>query len=236
MTPQKNTRRKNNNSQPNPNFRHASSNSQSHLQSYQIQASDYESEAYIPPTTEKRTNEEINFSVLQRYIPNLQSIISIAPSTQIYTFSPETHTWEKTNTEGTLFVCELTPSPLTGAPQHCVMVLNRRGMENLIIETREIENVEITEQFLLVTLSSQGELKTLGFYMYDDKTETKAVNCQQIMKLWEAAMNEREQEGELAEKYGLNAEQGEEMARGLSMSGQRPMGRKLSLTELFGQR
>lgn len=116
------------------------------------------------------------------------------------------------------------------------MVLNRKGIENLIIETREIENVEITEQFLLVTLTSQRELKTLGFYMYDDKTETKVVNCQLIMKLWEVAMTEREQESELVEKFGLMPEQGEEMARGLSMSGQRPMGRKLSLTELFGQR
>lgn len=108
-------------------------------------------------------------------------------------------------------------------------------MENLIIETREIENVEITEQFLLVTLRSLEELKTLGFYMYDDKTETKVVNCQLIMKLWEVAMNEREQEGELVEKLGLKPQEGEEMARGLSMSGQRPMGRRLSLTELFGQ-
>lgn len=230
MTPQKAARRKNNNTHHNP------GTSQSQFNSYPIQASDYESEAYIPPTTEKRSNEQINFSVLQRYIPNLQSIISIAPSTTIYTFSPETQTWEKTNTEGALFVCELTPSPLTGTVQHCIMVLNRKGMENLIIETREIENVEITEKYLYVTLRSQGELKTLGFFMYDDNTETGDINCQLIMKLWETDMERRERDSELVEKLGLNPAQGEEMARGLSMSGQRPMGRKLSLTELFGQR
>ena len=109
-------------------------------------------------------------------------------------------------------------------------------MENLIIETREIENVEITEQFLFVTLRSLGELKTLGFFMYDDKTKTRVDTCQLIMKCWEVAMEEREKESELAEKLGLKPEQGEEMARGLSMSGQRPMGRRLSLTDLFGQR
>lgn len=138
--------------------------------------------------------------------------------------------------EGTLFVCELTPSPLTGATRHCVVVLNRRGLENLIIETSEIENVEITDQFLLITLRSLGELKTLGFYMYEDKTDTKGVNCQLIMNYWELAMKDRQQQHQLGERFGLQNQQAEDMARQMSNSGQRPMGRRLSLTELFGQR
>lgn len=225
MSSQKTPRKKN----------HRHNNSQTHIPSIPIQTSDYESEAYVPATVENRSSEQINFTVLRRYIPALQSIISIASSTQIYTFSPETQTWEKTNTEGTLFVCELAASPLTGAAQHAIVVLNRRGLDNLIIETREVENVEITEQFLFVTLRSLGELKTLGFFIYEDNSGAKGYNCQLIMELWERAMKERERESELVGRLGLKGEEGQEMVRGLSMSGQKPMGRRLSLTELFGQ-
>ena len=138
--------------------------------------------------------------------------------------------------EGTLFICELAPSPITGAAQHCVIVLNRRGLENLIIETSLIEDVEITEKFLLIRLSSGGEMKTLGFYMYEDKTDTKHVNCQLIKKFWEMAMEDRQLQQGLAEQLGIQDQQAEEMAREMSSNGQRAMGRRLSLTELFGQK
>jgi len=218
------------------NARHHTSNSQSHSQPIQIQASDYESEAYVPASTEQRTNEQINFTVLQRYVPNLQAIISIAPSTQLYTFSPENEQWDKTNTEGTLFVCELAPSPLTGLVEHCVVVLNRKGMENLIIETKGIENVEAVEPFLLITLQSLGELKTLGLFIYDDQTGAKSYTWKLITQLWEQAMQQREQENAFVEQMGFAGTQGEEMVKSMSMGGQRGMGRRLSMTELFGQR
>jgi len=217
------------------NSRHHASNSQSHNQPIQVQASDYESEAYVPTVVEQRSNEQINHTVLQRYVPNLQAIIAIAPSTQLYTFSPETEQWDKTNTEGTLFVCELLPSPSTGLVEHCVVVLNRKGMENLIIATKEIENVEGAEPFLLITLRSLGELKTLGLFIYDDQTEAKSYTWKLITQLWEQAMQQRGQEIALTGQSGLKDAHGEEIAKSLSMHGQSGMGRRLSMTELFGQ-
>lgn len=217
------------------NSRHHANNSQSHPQSIQIQASDYESEAYVPAAAEQRTNEQINHAVIQRYVPNLQAIIAIAPSTQLYTFLAETEQWDKTNTEGTLFVCELAPSPLTGLVEHCVVVLNRKGMENLIIATKEIENVEGVEPFLLITLRSLDELKTLGLFIYDDNTGAKGHIWKLITQLWEQAMEQRAQEDALVEHLGFGGAQGAEMVKTLSMSGQKGMGRRLSMTELFGQ-
>lgn len=95
--------------------------------------------------------------------------------------------------------------------------------------------MEATEQFLLVTLKSLGELKTLGFYMYEDETDAKSQTCQLIMETWEKAMREREQEDEMVERIRLQGPQAEEMVKSFSLAGQKAMGRRLSLTELFGQ-
>jgi hypothetical protein len=119
--------------------------------------------------------------------------------------------------------------------EHCVVVLNRKGMENLIIATKEIENVEGVEPFLLITIRSLGELKTLGLFIYDDKTGAKAYTWTLITELWQQAMQQREQESALVEQLGLGGVQGEEMVKSLSMSGQKGIGRRLSMTELFGQ-
>ncbi|KAH8663680.1 hypothetical protein BGZ60DRAFT_529932 [Tricladium varicosporioides] len=205
--------------------RHQNSASQS--QPVTVQASDYESEAFYNPPLPTRSNTELNLSVLRRYQPSVQSILSIAPSAQIYTYLPETTSWNKTEIEGTLFVCQLAPSTLTGTAQHYIVVLNRRGLDNLIIDISKIENVEITEEFLMLGFqSSENEekdsegtsMKTLGFYIHADKHDTREVNCRLIKEKWEESMRTRDKNEETS-----------------VVQDQASMGRRLSLTDLFGQ-
>jgi hypothetical protein len=90
-----------------------------------------------------------------------------------------------------LFVCQLTASPIAGNAQYCIVVLNRRNLENLIIETKDIKNAEITEQFLLITLISQGEMKTLGLYEVHPRKYGRCEDSQfsKIKDCWETTMS-----------------------------------------------
>ncbi|RDL40388.1 PH protein [Venustampulla echinocandica] len=193
-----------------------------------IQASDYESEAYYQGPITTRTNTELNLSVLRHHVPSIRSILSIAPSAQIYTYLPATTSWNKTDIEGTLFVCQLAPLPLSDAPQYCIVVLNRKGLENLIVHMNGIENVEITEEFLIVGVRSldhgqqqnleDADMKAIGLFIHADKQDTREVNCRLIKEKWE--------EVRLTGSGNAVTEP----------SNLGPMvGRRLSLTDLFGQ-
>jgi len=218
---------------------HAGSTSQPPL------VSDYDSEAqYTAPST-LRTREEINYSVLKRYVPSLAAILEIAPSAYIYTLNNTTESWEKTPIEGTLFVCELAPSPITGTPRHCIVVLNRKGMENVIVFSEEIQAVDIAPDFLSLKFRSREngngfvqeakeEEKILGFFMTADGDGKERV-CQAVKSHWEMAMRERESgkgmEG-MVENYGDEG-YGGGGAMGEGTGEWKPMGRRLSMSELF---
>jgi Dcp1-like decapping family len=221
---------------------HASSTSQPPI------VSDYDSEAQYTAPGKLRTREEINHSVLKRYVPSLSAILEIAASAYIYTLNNTTGEWERTGIEGTLFVCELTPSPITGKPRHCIVVLNRKGLENLIVFSEELQNVEISDEFLLLKFRSRQnenefvqetkeQEKILGLFMTADGDAKERV-CLAVKSHWEMAMRERES-GEGME--GMMENFGDEGYSGGGVMGEvagesKPMGRRLSLTELFGHR
>ena len=98
-----------------------------------------------------------------------------------------------------------------------VVVLNRRGLENLIVDVKTIENVEITEEFLMLGFKGEEGEKVLGFYIHADRTETREVNCRLIREKWEEV---RGGGGGNGNGGGVQAESG--------------VGRRLSLTDLFG--
>ncbi|TVY25887.1 mRNA-decapping enzyme subunit, partial [Lachnellula hyalina] len=114
-----------------------------------IQPSDYESDVYDVPPPTTRSNTELNLSVLRRHCASISTILSIAPSAQIYTYVGGG--WNKTDIEGTLFLCQTGGGGGDGGGVgYVVVVLNRRGLENLVIDLGMIENVEVTEEFLMV--------------------------------------------------------------------------------------
>jgi len=224
MTPRKTRQQRSSNPQPS--------------QLGQIHASDYESEApYQPPAP--RTNTELNLSVLKRYNPSIHSILSIAASATLYTFSPDSSSWEKSGIEGTLFVCQLLSSPITVADQFCIAILNRRGLDNLELDIQEIEDVEITDEFLILRVfvkANGGESveRVLGVYIHPDKQDTMQVNSLLVRQCWEKTretMNDVQQLQERLENYGDEGLEGPGQEETIQYQGR---GRRLSLRDLFG--
>ena len=218
-----------------------------------IQASDYESDnagytsdlppQHKPPT---RTNEELNWSVLKRHNPNISSILSIAPFVVIYEFSPSPEpSWDKSGIEGTLFICQMQPGEQLGEDRYTAIVLNRRGLENFEAELREADNtgVEITDPYVIVSLMEGGVQKIFGIFIYSEgpgtSTEhTRTLNAE-LMKQCaiQAGLSLKTAEAEATEAlpsqsngHTQNQERAvEDVAIGV------PMGRQISLQELFGR-
>jgi hypothetical protein len=192
--------------------------------------------------------------VLRRYNPSILTILSIAANAVIYTFTPETQSWEKSGVEGTLFVCETTPPAQTGSDAgYAVVVLNRRGLENLILDLAKVEDVEVTEELLIIrvqddieTGQGQGQRegggeggekqKVVGVWIHEDKDGTRSVNAGLIQQCWEKVAGARTK-GKIAGlvdavgRNGLEAGgSGDVVAEGGVTTG-----RRISLSDLFGQ-
>jgi hypothetical protein len=162
-----------------------------HRNSSLIQPSDYESDAqsypiHLPPVT--RTNTELNLSVLQRYRPSIRTILSIAANAVIYSFL-SSQQWEKSAIEGTMFVCEEDLDPKTGLERYCIVVLNRRGLDNLIVDLGQIQDIEIQNGLVILQfkkVSDDDEMgKTIGIWIHEDKDDTRDVNIGLIQQCWE---------------------------------------------------
>jgi hypothetical protein len=191
------------------------------------QPSDYETDAPPPavdvPLPPPRSNEELNFSVLKRSYPNLVAIEHVTPYAALYTFNVETQQWEKVGIEGTLFICQLAPSP-TGAEQYCVVILNRRGLDNFYMELTSSETMEISDPYVIL----QGDL-IYGLWIFADPPPASTQNCrvetaEKMLEIADRARASREA-----------AENGVDNTAGEVDTASAPMGRQLSLRQLFGQ-
>ncbi|UNI17772.1 hypothetical protein JDV02_004092 [Purpureocillium takamizusanense] len=188
--------------------------------------SDYESDAaamqasYAPPPP--RTNTELNLSVLQRYLPSIQGILSIAANAVIYTFDSSSESWDKSGIEGTLFVCAQNPAPEDAShrPRACVFVLNRRGLDNLVVDLARVSHVEIAGELVILRVVGDWEEgdKVLGIWIHNDKDETREINGAMIQESWRAV-----------QAVGAS-EQGQEVGPAMQA-----IGRRLSLSDLFGK-
>lgn len=204
------------------------------------QASDYESDANhltdnpIPPPA--RTNAELSLSVLKRHNPAIASILSIAPYAVVYVFSPTSQQWEKSGIEGTLFVCQLRLSD-TGAERYTVTLLNRRGLENFEAELLKGSDVEITEEYIILRVNDGEQIYGLWIFSEPEPSSTantRAINAQIIHDCalraeasTKSVIQNSQQENIRPDVHADDTE--EDAAGGV------PMGRQLSLRELFGQ-
>lgn len=143
------------------------------------QPSDNDSDmpTHLPPPT--RTNTDLNLSVLRRYFPSTRTILSIAANAVVYAFSASTGQWEKSGIEGALFVCETEEG-------FVVVVLNRHGLENLVLDVREVRDVEVTSEFLILRVPGEGEgEKVMGLWIHGDRDDTREKNAGTILQCWE---------------------------------------------------
>jgi hypothetical protein len=196
------------------------------------QPSDYETDAPPPavdvPLPPPRSNEELNFSVLKRAYPELLAIEHVTPYAALYTFNLDNQQWEKVGIEGTLFVCQLTSSPI-GAERYCAIILNRRGLDNFYLELTSSDEMEISDPYVIL----QGD-QVYGIWIFADPPPASTANCrietaEKMMEIADRAKASREAK-ERAGKNGVR-EASEQTEAASSV----PMGRQLSLRELFGQ-
>ena len=130
----------------------------------------------VPPSMApppNRTNTELNLLVLRRYVPDIERIISVAPFAVVYLFSPETQQWEKSGVEGTLFVCQLAG---TQYPRYSVVILNRKSLDNFIMELVSGEDIEITEQYVILqVIGDDGTPNIYGLWIFSEDDNTPSV-------------------------------------------------------------
>lgn len=168
--------------------------------------SDYESDAavmadYAPPPP--RTNTELNLSVLQRYLPSIHTILSIAANAVMYAFNADAERWDKSGVEGTMFVCAQSPLPEDPQqrPRACVFVLSRRGLENVVVDLARVSHVEIMGELVILKVEGEwgGEEKVLGIWVHNDRDETRDVNGAMITESWKIARTAGSAEAHAAE-------------------------------------
>lgn len=224
------------------------------------------------PAPPLRSNEELNLAVLRRHNPSITSILSLAQYAVVYIFSPTTRQWEKNGVEGTLFVCQLTQGSL-GEERYSAFVLNRRGLQNFDLPLTDGENVELTEEYVILKTDEANEtnesgpngiadplnpqirqngnnnasgVRIYGLWIYSEPppnstAETRAINAQMIrecavhagrsMKLARERLEAMRQNG-----MHVAAAAAETQTAPLEeVQASVPMGRQISLKDLFGQ-
>lgn len=120
-----------------------------------------------------------------------------------------------------MFVCEL-----NDGNGYCIVILNKKGMDNLIIDMANMLEVELTAEFLIVRFLDKGEEKALGFFIQDVPADTREMISLLIKGCWEQVMEERgraQNQVEVLEDL-LDEERAGPVA-----------GQRLSLSELFGR-
>ena len=167
--------------------------------------SDYDSDFNIPSVEDApiplptRTNTELNLSVIKRHLPNAVSIVSLASYAVVYVFSQISQQWEKHGTEGTLFVCELLPTPSATA-RYAVLVLNRRGLDNFQLELLNSDDIEITEEYVILQEHGDGDSnKAYGLWIFTEPEPSSTAHTKEV-------------NAKIIEECALRAERGRELA------------------------
>ncbi|EFQ25902.1 Dcp1-like decapping family protein [Colletotrichum graminicola] len=207
--------------------------------------SDYESDAahYIDshpvpapnPALLNRTNTDLNLSVLRRYLPSINSTLSIAANAVVYTFNPSLPGWDKTGIEGTYFLCMQDPASaaVPAVPRACIFVLNRRGLENVILDLADVADFEVVDEIYIFRLRGAGgdedegsHNKVMGIWIHADKDDTRVMNAALIA---ETLKHVRAAGGDQNDPDGAAPTPQEELGPAMQA-----IGRRLSLSDLFG--
>jgi hypothetical protein len=107
----------------------------------------------------------------------------------------------------------------------CIAVLNKKGLENLIIDIAEVQEVEVATEFLILRFMDRPGLgeKVIGVYIHPDKEDTREVNSMMVRERWEAL---RKTNGSSSASNGKESSQD---------SGGQFVGRQLNVNQLFNQ-
>ncbi|PVI07677.1 PH domain-like protein [Periconia macrospinosa] len=177
---------------------------------------------FLPP----RSNEELNLSVIRRHYPEVIAVHYVVSYAALYIYGLDPPGWERTGTEGSLFVCQLAPS-LQGVERFSVIMLNRKGLENFTMEIKSPDDIEFGE--FIMMQSDQNQV--YGLWIMNDPPPSSTANArtelqERLEELAKRAQGSREAFEKMRENGPSTHEQTETSIA---------MGRQLSLRELFGQ-
>ncbi|XP_024079254.1 mRNA-decapping enzyme 1A [Terrapene carolina triunguis] len=116
-----------------------------------------------------KAGQEMSLAALKRHDPYITSIADVTGQVALYSFSPKTNEWEKTDIEGTLFVYRRSASPYYG-----FTIVNRLNMHNLVEPVNKDLEFQLHEPFLLYRNAS---LSIYSIWFYDKN------DCHRIAKL-----------------------------------------------------
>ncbi|KAI1746069.1 PH domain-like protein [Xylaria scruposa] len=225
---------------------HSHSHSHVRTRSHQLQhqqhpTSDYESDTpqqhmapqHTAPSAALagRTNTELNLGVLRRYLPNITSILSIAANAVVYTFEPPSQ-WKRTNTEGTMFICSQRKAPGEAGETGCLFILNRKGLQNFILDLDTVGDFELAGDLLIFKLDhaanevhlDSGEAVrplVLGLWTYAEEKSDREMNATLINDMWAQALSTRD------------ARAASDPATVAAFAEPQTTGRRLSVSDLF---
>ncbi|KAG0127359.1 hypothetical protein HOY82DRAFT_80509 [Tuber indicum] len=181
----------------------------------------------MPP--QSRTIPDVNHTVLSRYLPRLQKILSLASYAVLYTYNHESGIWQKSNTEGSLFICSLTPIQQQQQEEYTIILLNRRGLQNFIYTLAEPGNIEYTEGGDYVMLQGEEEKIVYGIWVYAEPGTSSEGDRTKVAE-WVKECAVRYAEGVARAGKGQEQQQQQQaVGGGVDLAG----GRSISLTELF---
>jgi hypothetical protein len=200
-----------------------------------------------PPPS--RTNTELNLLVLRRYCPDVERIVQIAPFAVVYSFSPETQGWEKIGTEGTLFVCQLAGANYS---RYSVIILNRKSLDNFIVELVSAESVEITDSYVILQdTGADGVEQIYGLWIFSEENTKPTTQEVVAMAIEECALRaeegrkiaEESYESEAAAHYGHDGAQQADLHYQAQIPAEPaqfaqpmpPAGQQIDLMQLFGK-
>lgn len=118
------------------------------------------------PAPPVRSINELNLLVLQRWYPEVTHIIAIAPYAVIYNLNRAVGEWEKGETEGSMFVCQLTQEPYE---RYRIIILNRKSVENFTLDLVSSENVSFQSGFIIAQTTEDD---ATGIWIYSDGRTT----------------------------------------------------------------
>ena len=198
---------------------------------HQSLISDYESDGHylsdIPGPPSTRTNEELNLSVISRYRSDATTLEYVVPYVVVYTFSPESLGWEKSGMEGSTFLCGLSPNTEYGY-RCAVVVLNRRGLDNLNIELVSSDSVDITDEYVIIKHETPEQTHIYGLWVFREPPPSSTAFHPEAFA---AKVQESVRRAETSRRKPAPAHQNGHQEQ----EGSVPMGRQISLRELFGQ-
>ena len=180
----------------------------------------------MPP--QSRTIPDVNHTVLSRYLPRLQKILSLASYAVLYTYNHESGIWQKSNTEGSLFICSLSPTQQQQQEEYTIILLNRRGLQNFTYALTDPGNIEYAEGGDYVMLQGEEEKIVYGIWVYAEPGTSSEGDKTKVAE-WVKLCAGRYVEGMARTRKEQGREQQQAAGGGVDLAG----GRSISLTELF---